>query len=58
MSFGQRLSDRGSTGPLVVTAAGGLLAVCAVVVTASPDGFRDGRIALAFAAFIAPQICS
>ena len=53
MSLGQRLDDGRSTGPLVVVAGGSLLAVCAVVVTASPGGFQDPRTALAFAAFIA-----
>jgi hypothetical protein len=50
---GQLLDEGSSTGRLVVVAAGGLLAVCAVVVTASPGGFQDPRAAVAFAAFIA-----
>jgi HD domain len=53
MSRGQRLDESGSTGRQVVIAAGGLLAVCAVVATASPAGFQDPRAAVAFAAFIA-----
>jgi HD domain len=53
MPLAQRLEDGRSTGRLVVVAAGGLLAVCAVVVTASPGGFQDLPTALAFAAFIA-----
>jgi HD domain len=53
MSPRQRLDEGEGTGSLVVVAAGGLLAVCAVVVTASPGGFVDPRTALAFAAFIA-----
>ena len=53
MSFGQRLDDGRSTGPLVVVAGGSLLAVCAVVVTASPGGFHAPGTALAFGMFIA-----
>jgi hypothetical protein len=53
MPLGPRLEDAGNTGRLVIVAAGGLLAVCAVVVTASPGGFQDLRTALAFGAFIA-----
>jgi hypothetical protein len=53
MTFRQRLDDGRSTGPLVVVAGGGLLAVCAVVVTASPGGFQSPGTALAFATFIA-----
>jgi hypothetical protein len=53
MSIGARLNDRRSTGPLVVVSGGGLLAVCAVVVTASPGGFRSPGTALAFGMFIA-----
>jgi HD domain len=53
MSARQRLDEGARSGSLVVVAAGGLLAVCAVVVTASPGGFQDPRMALAFAAFIA-----
>ncbi|HEX7187848.1 MAG TPA: HD domain-containing phosphohydrolase [Actinomycetes bacterium] len=49
----RRLDDAGTNGLLVLVAAGALLAVAAVVVTASPDGLVDPRTALAFAAFIA-----
>ena len=49
----RRLDDAGTTGQLVVVAAGALLAIAAVVVTASPGGFVDLRIAASFAAFIA-----
>lgn len=48
-----RLDDAGTTGRLVVVAAGFVLTVVAVAATASPDGFTDARIALAFGAFIA-----
>ena len=49
----RRLDDAASTGLYVVGAAGALLAVASVVVTASPGGFVDVSTALAFAAFIA-----
>lgn len=49
----RRLADVGTPGTLVVVTAGALLAVVAMVVTASPGGFVDVRIAAAFAAFIA-----
>ena len=49
----RRLDDAASTGLYVVGAAGALLAVASVVVTASPGGFVDVGTALAFAAFIA-----
>ena len=49
----RRLDDAGNTGQFVIAAAGALLAVASVVVTASPGGFVDVRTAVAFAAFIA-----
>ncbi len=49
----RRLDDAASTGLYVVGAAGALLAVASMVVTASPGGFVDVSTALAFAAFIA-----
>ena len=49
----RRLDDAGSTGQFVIAAAGALLAVASVVVTASPGGFVDVGTAVAFAAFIA-----
>lgn len=52
MSGRVQLDEAGTTGPLVVVAAGALLAIVAVVVTASPHGFVDVRVAAAFAAFI------
>lgn len=48
-----QLDEPGTTGPLVVAAAGALLAIVAVVTTASPDGFVDAQVAFAFVAFIA-----
>jgi hypothetical protein len=48
-----RLDDNGTTGTLVVVSLGALLAVVAVMVTASPGGFVDAPVAAAFAAFIA-----
>lgn len=53
MSGLRRLDEPGTTGPLVVVAAGAVLSLVAVVVTASPNGFVDVRVAIAFAAFIA-----
>lgn len=53
MSRQRRLAEPGTTGPLVVVAAGAVLAIVAVVVTASPGGFADVGVAVAFAAFIA-----
>lgn len=51
---GRRWPDEpGMTGPLVVVAGGTVLGIAAVVVTASPGGFVDLRVALAFTAFIA-----
>jgi hypothetical protein len=47
------LDDAGTTGTLLVLASGALLAVAAVVVTASPGGFVQVGIAVAFGAFIA-----
>ena len=52
-SLRARVDDAGTTGYLVVVASAGLLAVASVVVTASPKGFVDPGIALAFCAFIA-----
>ena len=52
-SLRSRLDDAGTTGYVVVVASAALLAVAAVVVTASPGGFVDVNIALAFGAFIA-----
>jgi hypothetical protein len=49
----RRLDDAGNMGYLVVVASATLLAIASVVVTASPGGFVDLGIALAFAAFIA-----
>ncbi len=49
----RRLDDAGTMGYVVVIASATLLAVASVVVTASPGGFVDPRVALAFAAFIA-----
>ena len=49
----RRLDDAGTMGYVVVVAAAALLAVASVVVTASPGGFVDVHIALAFGAFIA-----
>lgn len=48
-----RLDDAGTTGTLVVVSLGALLAVVAVMVSASPGGFVDAPVAAAFAAFIA-----
>jgi hypothetical protein len=48
-----RFDDSGIAGQLVVISAGALLAVIAVVATASPGGFVGPWTALAFAAFIA-----
>lgn len=48
-----RLDDARNTGTFVVVASGALLAVVAVMVTASPGGFVDVHVAAAFAAFIA-----
>lgn len=48
-----RFEDPGTTGTVVVVASGCLLALVAVMVTASPGGFVDVQIAVAFAAFIA-----
>ncbi len=47
------LAEPGATGPLVVVAAGTVLGIVAVVVTASPGGFVELQVALAFTAFIA-----
>ena len=47
------LDEPGMTGPLVVIAGGTVLGIVAVVVTASPGGFVDLQVALAFTAFIA-----
>ncbi len=52
-SIRRRLDDAGTMGFLVVVASATLLAIIAVVVTASPGGFVDTRLALAFGAFIA-----
>jgi hypothetical protein len=49
----RRLDDAGTTGPLLVLASGFLLAVAAFVVTASPGGFVEVHVAVAFGAFIA-----
>ncbi len=49
----RRLDDAGTMGYVVVVASAALLAVASVVVTASPDGFVDLHIAIAFGAFIA-----
>jgi len=49
----RRLEEPETTGSLVVIVAGALLAIVAMVVTASPGGFQDARIAAAFVAFIA-----
>jgi hypothetical protein len=48
----RRLDDAGTMGYVVVASAA-LLAVASIVVTASPGGFVDVQIALAFGAFIA-----
>lgn len=48
-----RFAESGATGSFVVVAAGFLLAAVSVVVTASPGGLVDLRIAIAFAAFSA-----
>lgn len=53
MTGRRRLEEPGASGPTVVVAGGALLAIVAVVVTASPGGFVAGTGALAFAAFIA-----
>jgi len=53
MTGRRRLNEPGNTGPLVVVAAGAVLAIVAVVVTASPGKFVDVRVAVAFGAFIA-----
>ena len=49
----RRIDDAGNTGLFIIAAAGALLAVASVVVTASPGGFVDVGTAFAFAAFIA-----
>jgi hypothetical protein len=48
----RRLDDAGTTGTLLVLASGALLAVAAIVVTASPGGFVAVDVAVAFGAFI------
>jgi HD superfamily phosphodiesterase len=53
MKMTSQLDDTGMTGQLIVISAAGLLAVIAVVATASPDGFVEPGTALAFGAFIA-----
>jgi len=53
MTGRRRLTEPGTPGPLVVVAAGAVLAIVAVVVTASPDRLVDVKVALAFGAFIA-----
>lgn len=53
MSAHRWLDEPGTTGPLVVVAGGTVLGIVAVVVTASPGGFVDLQVALAFTAFIA-----
>jgi len=50
---GRRIEETPASGSLVVLCAGALLAVVAVVASASPGGFVDVDVALAFAAFIA-----
>lgn len=50
---GRRIAETPASGSLVVLCAGALLAVVAVVASASPGGFVDVEVALAFAAFIA-----
>jgi hypothetical protein len=52
-SIRRRLDDAGTMGFLVVVASAALLAVIAMVATASPGAFVDTRLALAFGAFIA-----
>ena len=52
-SIRRRLDDAGTMGYLVVVASAALLAVIAMVATASPGGFVDTRLAVAFGAFIA-----
>ena len=52
-SIRRRLDDAGTMGYLVVVASAALLAVIAMVATASPGGFVDSRLAVAFGAFIA-----
>lgn len=47
------LEDSRESGPMVVVAAGFLLAAVAVMVTASPGGLVDVSVAIPFAAFIA-----
>jgi len=47
------LDEPGTTGPLIVVAGGTVLGIVAMVVTASPGGFVDLQVALAFTAFIA-----
>jgi hypothetical protein len=49
----RRLDDAGTMGYLVVVVSACLLAVAAIVSVASPGGFVDAEIAVAFAAFIA-----
>jgi hypothetical protein len=48
----RRLDDTGITGAWLVLASGALLAVAAIVVTASPGGFVAVEVAVAFGAFI------
>jgi hypothetical protein len=52
-SIRRRLDDAGTMGFLVVVASATLLAIIAMVVTASPGQFVDARLVLAFGAFIA-----
>lgn len=53
MTGSRRLDEPGTTGPLIVVAAGAVVAILGLVVTASPKGFVDVGVAAAFAAFIA-----
>src|SRR5688572_16193983 len=53
MTGNRRIDEPGTTGPLVVVAAGAVVGIVGIVVTASPDGFVDIPVACAFAAFIA-----
>jgi hypothetical protein len=53
MTGSRRLDEPGTTGPLIVVAAGAVVAILGLVVTASPNGFVDVGVAAAFAAFIA-----
>lgn len=53
MSLRYRLDDPGTTGRLVLIVTAGLLAVAAVVTTASPGGFVGPETAVAFGFFMA-----